>query len=153
MALMNSWDLKDENNAIYEQDADGPRKIYLVSDLGSSFGTTGYSWTQAMAKGNLESYRHSRFINKVRSEFVDFNVPTRPDLLYFFHFFGVIHRMRMRWIGKHIPREDAKWIGDILARLSPEQIQDAFRSAGYGPQEVEGFAKIVQERIAELTKL
>ena len=46
MALMNSWDLKDENNAIYERDADGPRKIYAISDLGASFGTTGYSWTQ-----------------------------------------------------------------------------------------------------------
>ena len=54
MALMNSWDLKDENNAIYEMKADAtaPNKVYVVSDLGASFGTTGYSWTQAMAKGN-----------------------------------------------------------------------------------------------------
>ena len=132
MALMNSWDLKDENNAIYEanSDADGPHKIYVVSDLGASFGTTGYSWTQAMAKGNLKSYSHSKFISKVHPEFVDFNVPTRPALIYFFHLPGLIHRLRMRWIGKHIPREDAKWMGDVLSRLSPEQIQDAFRSAG-----------------------
>jgi hypothetical protein len=61
--------------------------------------------------------------------------------------------MRMRWIGRHIPREDARWIGDLLSRLSPEQIQDAFRSAGYSPQEVDGFSKVVQERIAELTRL
>lgn len=155
MALMNSWDLKDENNAVYERDpaAAGPHKIYVVSDLGASFGTTGYSWTQAMAKGNFKSYSHSKFIHKVHPEFVDFNVPTRPYLLYFFHVPGLVRRMRMRWIGRHIPREDAKWMGDTLARLSPEQIQDAFRSAGYSPQEVEGFAKIVEERIAELTKL
>ncbi len=155
MALMNNWDLKDENNAIYELNSDvaGPYKVYVVSDLGASFGTTGYSWTQTMAKGNLKSYSHSRFISRVHPEFVDFNVPTRPALIYFFHLPGLIRRLRMRWIGRHIPREDAKWVGDLLSRLSPDQIQDAFRSAGYSPQEVEGFSKILQERIAELTKL
>lgn len=153
MALMNSWDLKDENNAIYEREEYGPRKIYAISDLGASFGTTGYSWTTRMAKGNLKSYRHSRFISKIKPEFVDFDVPTRPALVYFFNVPGLIHRLRLRWIGKHIPREDARWMGDVLSRLSPQQIQDAFRSAGYSPQEVEGFSKIVQERIAELAKL
>ena len=153
MALMNNWDLKDENNAIYQRGGDRPAKIYLVSDLGASFGTTGYSWTQAIGKGNLNSYRHSRFIKKVHPEFVDFNVPTRPALLYFFHVPGLIQRLRMRWIGKHISREDAKWMGGLLSRLSHEQIQDAFQSAGYSPQEVEGFAKVVEERIAELNKL
>lgn len=154
MALMNSWDLKDENNAVYEDSAAGnPRRIYVVSDLGASFGTTGYSWTQAMAKGNLNSYSHSKFVSKVQPEFVDFNSPTRPALIYFFHLPGLIHRMRMRWIGKHIPREDAKWMGSVLAHLSPEQIQDAFRSAGYSPAEVEGFSRVVEQRIAELNKL
>jgi hypothetical protein len=153
MALMNSWDLKDENNTIYQGSGNAPGKIYVVSDLGASFGTTGYSWTQAMGKGNLNSYRHSRFIKKVHPEFVDFNVPTRPALLYFFHVPGLIQRLRMRWIGKHISREDAKWMGGMLSRLSSEQIQEAFRSAGYSPQEVEGFTKVVEERIAELNKL
>jgi hypothetical protein len=153
MALMNSWDLKDENNAVYELEGDEARRIYVVSDLGATFGTTGYSWTQTRAKGNLKSYSHSRFIGKVGPEFIDFNVPTRPDLMYFFHVPGLIRRLRMRWIGRHIPRQDAKWMGDLLAQLSPQQIQDAFRSAGYSPQEIEGFAKVVKDRIAELTRL
>ena len=155
MALMNSWDLKDENNEIYVDDKNSslPLKIYAVSDLGASFGTTGYSWTGAMGKGNLKSYGHSRFIGKVGTEFVDFNVPTRPALIYFFHLPGLIHRMQMRWIGRHIPREDAKWMGDVLSHLSAAQIQDAFRSAGYSPEEVDGFSKVLEERIAELSKL
>jgi hypothetical protein len=153
LALMNSWDLKDENNAIYERKQADPREVYAVSDLGASFGTTGYSWTQAMAKGNLKSYRHSKFIKKAGPEFVDFNAPSRPALIYFFHVPGLIHRLRMRWVGRHIPREDAKWIGHLLSHLSSQQIQDAFRSAGYSPQEAEGFSKIVQERIDELTNL
>ena len=44
-------------------------------------------------------------------------------------------------------------MGEILSRLSPEQIHDAFSSAGFAPQEVEGYTRIVQERIAELNKL
>jgi hypothetical protein len=59
----------------------------------------------------------------------------------------------MEWIGKGIPVEDAKWIGSILAKLTPEQIHDAFGGAGYSPREVVGFAQILQERIAELNKL
>src|SRR6266446_5846062 len=153
MALMNSWDLKDENNAIYERKQGGPRKVYVVSDLGASFGTIGYSWTQAMAKGNLNSYRHSKFIKKAGPEFIDFNAPSRPALIYFVDVPGLIHRLRMRWVGRHIPREDVKWMGDVLSRLSSQQIQDAFRSAGYSPHEIEDFTKIVQERIDELTKL
>ncbi len=153
MALMNSWDLKDENNAIYERKQGGPRKVYVVSDLGASFGTIGYSWTQAMAKGNLNSYRHSKFIKKAGPEFIDFNAPGRPALIYFVDVPGLIHRLRMRWVGRHIPREDVKWMGDLLSRLSSQQIQDAFRSAGYSPHEIEDFTKIVQERIDELTKL
>lgn len=40
-----------------------------------------------------------------------------------------------------------------LAQLSPEQIRDAFRPAGYSPEQVQGFAAVVEERIAELNKL
>jgi hypothetical protein len=50
MALINNWDVKDENNSVYEykHDKDGPAQIYMVSDLGASFGTPGRSWTRAM---------------------------------------------------------------------------------------------------------
>jgi len=57
------------------------------------------------------------------------------------------------WIGNHIPLADAKWMGQLLAQLSPDQIRDAFRAAGYSPQEVDGFAKVIESRIAELNKL
>jgi hypothetical protein len=40
-----------------------------------------------------------------------------------------------------------------LARLSSDQIHDAFRAAGYSPQEVEAFSRIVEHRIAELNEL
>ncbi len=64
----------------------------------------------------------------------------------------------MMWISPHpagrpIPRADAKWMGEMLARLSPGQIHDAFRAGGYTPEQIEAFSQVLQERIAELTEL
>ena len=157
MALLNNWDLKDENNAVYEEkhkDNDSAELRYLVSDLGASFGTAGRSVGPGVSKGNLKSYRKSKFISKKTAEYVDFNVPGRPATLYVLTATGeYFSRMHMRSIGKHIPRADARWIGGYLAQLTPQQIRDAFRSAGYSPDQVEGFATIVEKRIAELRSL
>jgi hypothetical protein len=155
MALLNNWDLKDENNKVLEYDhqGEGPEQIYEVSDLGASFGTAGRSWTHAVSKGNLHSYSHSKFITKVTPEYVDFKTPSRPRFIFMVNPREYISRVHLEWIGKRIPRADARWIGELLARLSPEQIHDAFRAAGYSPQEVEGFSKIVLSRIAALNEL
>ncbi len=150
MAVINNWDLKDENNSVYE---DGDERVYMVSDLGSSFGTAGLSWPHERAKGNLQSYAHSGFITKVTPEFVDFRDPAIPSSLYVFHPKEFFSRIRLRWIGKHIPRADAKWMGQLLARLSTSQIHDAFRAAGYSQSEIDGFTKVLEHRISELSAL
>jgi hypothetical protein len=152
MALINNWDLKDENNAIYREKPTRDQ-IYEVSDLGASFGTTGRSWTRAESKGNLRAYRHSSFISKVTPEYVDFKVPTRPALIHLAELPEFVGRLRLRWIGRHIPREDARWMGQLLTRLSPDQVRAAFRAAGYSPQDVDGFTDIVEARVAELNQL
>ena len=59
----------------------------------------------------------------------------------------------MRWIGKRVPRDHVRWITTQLAQLSPDQIRDSFRAAGYSPEDVEGFSKVVQLRIEMLKKL
>ncbi len=155
MALINNWDLKDENNAVFECRGDnGVVRIYLVSDVGSSFGTTGAGRTDALSKGNLDSYTASRFIREAGPQYVDFTTPTRaslrfllPQLPYF------IGSLRLRWIGRHIPREDARWIGTVLERLSPSQIRDAFLAAGYSKEDADGFARVVERRITALREL
>src|SRR5437899_642875 len=57
MALLNNWDLRDTNNGIYGEKAGpkGPEQIYIVSDLGASFGTRRRDWPLVKAKGNLEA--------------------------------------------------------------------------------------------------
>jgi len=151
MALLNNWDLKDDNNSIYKDG--GSEKIYMVSDLGASFGTTGLHWPLSAAKGNLHSYTHSKFIRHVRADSVDFYVPTRPEMLYLVHPHDFFAHLHLRWIGEDVPRTDVRWIGSLLAHLSDRQIQDAFRAAGYSPSEVEGFSRVVERRISMLNEL
>jgi hypothetical protein len=157
MALINNWDLKDVNNAVYEEadggESGGPEQIYMVSDLGASFGTAGANLPHEKAKGNLHSYSRSKFLTKIAPEYVNFSVPGRPAAVFLFNPKEFFSRLRICWIGTHIPREDAKWLGGLLVQLSPKQIRDAFLAAGYSPQEVEDFSKIVENRIAELNRL
>jgi len=152
MALFNNWDLKGENNAAYE-DPESHREIYYVSDLGASFGTTGKSYSDVSSRGNIKAYRNAKFVARVTPEYVSFNFPTHPAIYHIFNLPYFIHQMRNRWIGRKIPRKDVKWIASLLAQLTPEQIHDAFRAAGYTPQQVDEFSAVVQTRIAELSKL
>ena len=149
MALLNNWDLKEVNNAIYE--AKGEQPQYLVSDLGATFGKTGNPLVRS--KSNLQEYSSSKFIQKVHSEHVDFHLNSRPFFLTVFHLPNYVRRTKMQGIVKHVPLTHAKWMGELLGQLSPEQIRDCFRAAGYSSTEVEGFATVVQGRIAELNKL
>jgi hypothetical protein len=151
MAVINNWDLKDENNAIYQEKGDdGPRQLYLISDLGASFGTTGLSWTRGGSRGNLKAYTHSKWIKHVDPEFVDFNVPSRAALDHAPAIHSFKMRLRLRQLGWRVPRQDARWMGDLLGQLSGKQIRDAFRSAGYGDGTVEAYSRVLESRIAEL---
>jgi len=150
MAVINNWDLKDENNAIYQE---GNSQIYVVSDLGASFGSAGRSWPRQKAKGDLDSYRQSAFMGGVTPSSVDFQVPARPGLIYIFSLKEYWSRVRLEWIGKNVPRADARWMGQLLARLSPKQIRDCFSAAGYSPEEADAFARVMEGRVAMLTNL
>jgi hypothetical protein len=150
MALINNWDLKDENNAIYK---DGSQTTYMVSDLGASFGSAGRSWPRDRAKDNIDSYRGSVFIKRTHGTAVDFAVPARPRFVYLVNPKEYLGRVHLEYIGKNVPRADAKWLGQLLGRLSDRQIHDAFRAAGYSPTEIEAFSQVLKSRIAKLTDL
>jgi hypothetical protein len=156
MALVNNWDLKDENNAIYD-DKESGKQLYMVTDLGASFGTTGYKLGAGRGKGDLGYYKHSKFISHVHGDNVDFGTPSHSTVIALlggpFTIGNFISRQKIRWIGRNIPRADAKWIGGLLAQLKPEQIQDAFRAAGYSDDKIQQFSAILEHRIAELGKL
>ena len=143
MALINNWDLKEVNNAIYDEKGEGPR--YVVSDLGASFGETGNAITRS--KSNPGDYSESKFIQKVTPEHVDFILSSRPFVLSAVNVPNYASRTHMQDIVKDIPVAHVKWLGKLLEPLSDEQIRDCFRAAGYSPEEVEAYAATVKERI------
>lgn len=156
MALINNWDLKDINNAIYEESRaghDGQREqVFEVKDLGLSFGSTGLERT-THSNGDLEAYRKTSFITHLTPDGVTFATPRRPDWIVLANAPEFFMRLKLLWIGKNIPRADARWIGSVLSEIPPDNIRDAFRAAGYSPDDVEGFTAVVESRIHQLNNL
>lgn len=148
MVLLNNWDLKNDNNKVLRYDknsgGDADERIYYVSDLGASFGSTGslvrkllvFSDAPAGTKGDPSGYAHQTFIDGVSNGEVRFHYKGKDP--------GAL---------KGISVESAKWIGSMLGRLSEKQLGDAFRAAGFDDSEVATYVRAMQERIGELQSL
>lgn len=149
MALVNNWDLKKSNNGIYNMH--GRELRYVVTDLGATFGKTGGNWSRS--KNDVQDYVNSEFIEEVEPTTVDLVLRNRPPLLYAVAIPYYYKRTRMEDVAEDIPRAHARWTGTWLARLSTEQIADAFRAAGYTPREVAAYTKKIRERIGLLNEL
>jgi hypothetical protein len=136
MALINNWDLKDDNTAILQQ---GNQRHYIVSDLGSSFGRTAATSIPVLTKfgrsvNNPQHYADASFIVGMTSKgFLDMAYDGKQDYLM-----------------KEFTVEDARWLANLLRRLSNKQISDAFRAANYSSSEVKILTNAVKKRIAEL---
>ena len=87
------------------------------------------------------------------STYVDFVMHSRPFFLSVINFPNYRFRTRMESVVKGIPIADARWIGNRLGKLSAKQIGDSFRAAGFSPAEVQGYSRVVMQRIAALKKL
>jgi hypothetical protein len=147
MVLMSNWDLKDDNNKVLRSLKDGgdaDERIYYVSDLGASFGSTGslarkllfFSDPPAGTKGDPSGYSRQSFIDGARNGEVRFHYKGKdPDAI------------------KGIKIENARWMGGLLGRLSEKQLGDAFRAGGFDDSEVATYVRVIQERIGELQKL
>lgn len=148
MSLLNNWDLAQTNNSI--EDVGGDR-IYLVTDVGATFGNTGNSITRS--KSVPKDYADSAFIEKMTPDFIDFVLHSRPFFASAINIPNYRDRTRMEQVTKHIPRADAKWLGQRLSLLSDEQIRDGFRAAGYTDADIEIYTQAMRKRIEELGAL
>jgi hypothetical protein len=141
MVLLNNWDIKDSNNQILQVRAGqgGNQLHYIISDLGATFGKTGslpFLWRITRSRNNPEDYEKARFIDGVKEGYVDF------------HYGG-----KNRGLLDKITIEEARWVGQLLSRLSDAQLRDAFRAAHYSREEVQMLSEAVRERIDGLVNL
>jgi hypothetical protein len=134
MAMLNNWDLKDENTIILEKDG---KLYYAISDLGSSFGKLAkHSGTRSGRSVNKpEDYAGSTFIRTIDGNMIHFNyTAARADLM------------------RGINVDHGRWLADLLTQLSDKQIHDAFRAANYEAEEAATLAAAFKARIGELDK-
>jgi hypothetical protein len=154
MALIKNWDLKSSNNKILrpKRNGDSALRIYYVSDVGASFGQTGtwlnripFLWdlpaekgfAAGKAKGNPEAFTEEEFIKEVDDGEVAF----------------YSRRSRMRSRLKGVSVENARWMGNLLARLSDKQLADAFRAGGFNEAETALYVRTTRDRIRQLQQL
>jgi hypothetical protein len=134
MVMINNWDLKTSQNAIYrlQPKNDDPRHIYVVKDLGASFGKT--NWLLPGTRNDIEDFEQESFIENVEGNRVTF------------HYQG-------GWREPHLTSStapaDIKWIAALLGRLSMRQWSDAFRAGGYSEAEAARYIKRLREKIAD----
>jgi hypothetical protein len=152
MAVLNNWDLKDANNAVYS-DESSDRDIFLTSDIGATFGTNGLSWTKDRSKGDVDTFQRSKFITHQTDVTVDFATPAAPTKILVVKKKLYNRRRDLEWIGKGVPIADARWIGSQLKQLTHQQLVDAFRAGHFPPDEIDAYVGVVEERILELGAL
>jgi hypothetical protein len=148
MALINNWDLKEMNNKISrpnkESGGDRGTRVYYVADLGGTLGSTGNSLRKIPgfgsapggSKGDPAGYANQVFIDGVK----DGNV--------IFHYKGKDPKVL-----EGITVENARWMGNLLGRLSDKQLSDAFRAGGYDESETSIYVRAMRKRIDELRNL
>ncbi len=136
MVMVNNWDIKSQQNALYEfkakADAPGPREQYMVKDLGASLGRS--AWPVGGSKADPAGFEHEPFIESVEGNRVRFAYQgawLEPQLL------------------RSITPDDVRWTSALLLRLSPKQWSDAFRAAGFSETEANRYITRLQRKMAK----
>lgn len=160
MVLLANYDTRLDNNQVYTATNSENGQLesrYVVSDIGATFGRVGGLGGKRV-KNSLEDFRASKFILSVENGMVTFDYSTKPKGAggAFASLFNPGYAKRQANKEKamrSIPVDDARWIGSMLARLSDEQLRDAFRAANYDNSTMEGFVAVLRGRITELNQL
>lgn len=159
MVLLANYDTRLENNRVLHQKHPETGEMearYVVTDIGATLGKVGGLGGKRI-KNSLPDYQSSKFIISVADGTVEFDYSTKPQgagkfASFFNPGYGKSQANKEKAM-RRIPVTNARWIGEMLSRLSDEQLHDAFRAAGYDDTTREGFIKTLRERIKALASL
>lgn len=128
--LINNWDLKPTNNKILTVAAPAsPRRWFVVQDIGASFGKTGWPVGN---RNRVEDYEEQDFIVGVEQGRVQFDYQARhKDLL------------------EDITPADVVWISRLFARITDDQLADAFRAAAMRDDVAQRYIRKLKSKIQE----
>jgi hypothetical protein len=141
--LLNNWDWKTSNNKVYETTEPGgaTEQRMIVQDLGASLGKTSYptllAWLPMSGLGqgsrnDLEDFESQGFIRRVDHTRVEFD-------------YRGIHRNLVNTVRTG----DVLWACRLMARLSDEQWDDAFRAAGYDDAQRARYIAKIKTKVAQ----
>ncbi len=137
MAFMTNWDLLDLQNKVLHKNGENH---YVISDLGATFGKLGNNnlpifFRLGRKTGSAKHYAKTRFVKEVEHGEVK-----------------LAFKGKNRSLMKGITVAEARWLSNLLNRLSDQQIRDSFRAANYGPSDIELFTRAVKNKIDELDR-
>ncbi len=158
MVMLGNYDTRVANNKILTAPgSDGTQEArYVATDVGATFGKVG-GLGGKRSKNSLEDFQSSKFILGVENGIVKFDYNTTPKGMgKFASFFKPSYRSsqaKKERAMRTITVANAKWIGSMLSQLSDEQLRDAFRAANYDDKTMEGFIRVLRDRISQLNRL
>jgi len=128
--LINNWDLKPSNNKILAvATPGGPRRWFVVQDVGASFGKTGWPVGN---RNSVADYETQGFIVGVEQGRVQFDYQARhKDLL------------------EDITPNDVVWTAQLFSRITDQQLADAFRAAAMPGDVSERYIRKLKSKINE----
>ena len=135
LLMLNSTDLKDSNNSIYDVTAlPGAPAItsgrwFVVRDLGAALGETGKLYPR---RNWLEGFEENAFITAVSASRVEFDYDGR-------------HQELLAMIGP----TDVQWAARQMSRLTDAQWRDAFRAGNYAVPQADRYIARIREKIAD----
>jgi hypothetical protein len=141
MVFLTNWDLLDLQNKVVRVNNNGTiEHHFIVSDLGATFGKVGnnnlpFFFRLGRRTNDPGTWYEAGFVSGVKEGLIDFDFKGKG-----------------RGLMNDITVGQGRWLAQRLARLSDKQIDDAFRAANYGPDEIVLLRQGVRERTAELDK-
>ena len=143
--ILTNWDWKTSNNKIYQLGTPigGVSRWFVVRDLGASLGKFTYP-------AILKWFRLRGFGQGTRNDAADFEAQgfitrldrDRGDVA--FDYRGIYGD-----VIETVTPEDVRWACERLSRLTEAQWRDAFRAAGYAPDQGGRFIARIKEKIAQ----
>jgi hypothetical protein len=141
--LLTSWDWKTSNNKIYQLDkpVNGVNRWFVVRDVGASLGKFTYptvlKWFRLRGFGqgtrnDLPGFEQQGFIERIDGEAVDF-----------------VYKGIYRDVLSSVTPAHVRWACERLSKLSDQQWNDAFRSAGYTADQTIRYTNKIKEKIAQ----
>ena len=141
MVFLTNWDLLDLQNKVLRVNNNGNvEHQFVISDLGATFGKLGnnnlpFFFRLGRKTNDPGTWYEAGFVKGVEAGRIDFDFKGKG-----------------RSLMDDITVEQGRWLAGQLAKLSDQQLTDAFRAANYSNEDISLLKEGFKSRLEELNK-